>query len=397
MKSPAVRLWWLLPIVAALAWWGLRPVPVKVELATVAERELVESVRDEGRTRVIHRYRLSAPVQGQLERIELRVGDQVEAGQVLARVLASTGALLDAASRRRVQAEAEAARAATAQAEARRNAAEATAQWAAADAERIRPLVQAGTLSKSEGERAETALRQAQAELRAARFAEQVARAQAAAAQALLEQQGQGDGDLRVELRAPVAGVVLARIRESAGPVGVGDVLLEIGDPAALEIEVDLLSDDAVRIEAGMPMRLRRWGGEGELAAQVRRVEPVGFTKVSALGVEEQRVLVIGDFVDAPERWQRLGDGYRVEAEFVLWQGQALSVPTSALFRRGDGWGVYVVEGGVARERAVNIGRRGGLDSEVREGLQAGEQVVAFPDDRVSEGARVEGLPSASG
>ena len=200
MKSPAVRLWWLLPIVAALAWWGLRPVPVKVELATVAERELVESVRDEGRTRVIHRYRLSAPVQGQLERIELRVGDQVEAGQVLARVLASTGALLDAASRRRVQAEAEAARAATAQAEARRNAAEATAQWAAADAERIRPLVQAGTLSKSEGERAETALRQAQAELRAARFAEQVARAQAAAAQALLEQQTATQHD-RVRVR----------------------------------------------------------------------------------------------------------------------------------------------------------------------------------------------------
>ena len=191
---------------------------------------------------------------------------------------------------------------------------------------------------------------------------------------------------------APVAGIVLARLRESAGPVAVAEPLLELGEPRTLEIEVDLLSSDAVRVSEGMLVRLHRWGGEGVLDARVRRVEPVGFTKISALGVEEQRVFVLCDFTSPPELWQRLGDGYRVEAEFVLSQGRALTVPSGALFRQGQEWALYTIADGRAHRQSVRIGRRGGLDTEILAGLATGTEVIVHPDDRVSEGTRVEPL-----
>lgn len=377
--------------VFAVLYFGFRGERVRVDSALAVRQELVESLREEGRTRVVHRYRITAPVAGQVDRIDRRPGDSVSAGEALARIQPALGALLDPATRDRLGNEAQAAASAVSQAQARVKAARANDTLARQELERVRPMVANGTLARRDGDRAEGQAQMAQAELSAARFALELAQAQREAAQSLLAQQGKsGSADQVVELRAPVAGVVLTRLRESAGPVAVGEPLLEIGDPGSLEIEVDLLSSDAVRVSEGMQVRLHRWGGAAPLEARVRRVEPVGFTKISALGVEEQRVWVLCDFVSPPTDWRRLGDGYRVDAEFVLSSGPALTVPSGALFRRDQGWALYRIEGDRAVLREVTVGRRSGVDAEILEGIEAGDRVVVHPDDRVAAGTRVE-------
>lgn len=378
-------------LILAVLYFGFRGERVRVDTALVTQQELIENLREEGRTRVVHRYRITAPVAGQVDRVDRRPGDAVAAGEALARILPAFGALLDPATRDRLSNEARAAGSAVSQAQARINAARAGDTLAQQELQRIRPMVANGTLARRDGDRAEMESQMARAELAAARFALELAQAQGEAAQSLLSQQGKrGSADQVVEVRAPVAGVVLARLRESAGPVAVGEPLLEIGDPASLEVEVDLLSSDAVRVGPGMDVRLHRWGGAQPLAARVRRVEPVGFTKISALGVEEQRVWVLCDFTSPPGDWQRLGDGYRVDAEFILSSGSALTVPTGALFRRGQGWALYKVEDDRAVEQSVTVGRRSGLDAEILDGLTVGDRVIVHPDDRVTEGTRVE-------
>jgi|CXWL01.1.fsa_nt_gi HlyD family secretion protein len=377
-------------LLLAVALFGFRGERVRVDSATAQQQELIESLREEGRTRLAQRWRLMAPVAGQVARIDLRPGDRIEAGQVLAVISPAAGALLDPATRERLRNEARASAAGVAQAHQRVLGSRAAQKLAEQELARIEPLVKNGTLSKMEGERVVSRLDQARAELRAANYAEALASAQQAASESLLAQQGQSGGAQEpVTVTAPVPGVVLARLRESAGPVALGEALLEIGDPRSLEIEVDLLSSDAVRVAEGMDVRLHRWGGEAPLAARVRRVEPAGFTKISALGVEEQRVWVLCDLTSPPEEWQRLGDAYRVEAEFILSQGSALTVPSGALFRRGQDWVVYTIAGERTHETKVRVGRRGGLDSEILEGLKPGDRVVVHPDDRVGEGTRI--------
>jgi HlyD family secretion protein len=192
-------------------------------------------------------------------------------------------------------------------------------------------------------------------------------------------------------VRAPVAGRVLKLLHESEGAVAAGQPLLEIGNPETLEVEVEVLSTHAVKIAPGSKVMLDRWGGEGSLQGVVRVVEPSGFTKISALGVEEQRVRVIVDFSSPRDVWQRLGDGYRVEARFVLWEGaDVLQLPTSALFRHGEGWAVFALDGRRARLTPVEIGRRAGLATQLLSGLAAGAQVVSHPDDTIRDGARVK-------
>ncbi|MGB5589394.1 MAG: HlyD family efflux transporter periplasmic adaptor subunit, partial [Gammaproteobacteria bacterium] len=193
-----------------------------------------------------------------------------------------------------------------------------------------------------------------------------------------------------VPVSSPVAGRVLDLIRESEGVVSPGQPLVEIGDPAALEIEVDVLSADAVRITSGTEVEFHRWGGDAPLEGVVRVVEPRGFTKISALGVEEQRVLVISDIVSPRETWERLGDGYRVEAEFIIWQEpDVLKVPAGALFRKGDAWAVYVFDDGQAQLREIGVGRRSGLEVQVLTGLESGQAVIVHPSDDVADGVRV--------
>jgi HlyD family secretion protein len=220
----------------------------------------------------------------------------------------------------------------------------------------------------------------------------QVAEYDLEAARTALRYSAADDGGHQiVPVRSPVSGNVLALLHESEGVVAPGEALIEVGDPALLEVEVEVLSSDAVRIAAGTAVRFERWGGEGELEGVVRMVEPVGFTKVSALGVEEQRVRVVVDFASPREQWERLGDQYRVEAVFIVWRGEdVLSVPSSALFRQGDGWATFVVEGETAVLRSVQPGRSSGLRTEIVSGLSVGETVVVHPDSSLQDGSPVE-------
>jgi HlyD family secretion protein len=378
--------------VAALV-WGFRPQPVAVEIGSVTRAPLAVTVEEEGRTRVRDRFEISAAVAGFVRRLELDVGDTVAKGQVVAELEPLRSTVLD--PRARAEAEARVASAEYAVQAAEQHAAAVAAEAARArnEFERRRKLCESGCISKEELDTAELLARRTAAERRSADFAIEVARFELEAARTALRYSAADPSAVppeHVQVRAPVAGRVLRLARRSEGVVQAGETLIEIGDPGALEVEVDVLSSDAVRIAPGTLVRLSRWGGDADLLARVRVVEPAGFTKVSALGVEEQRVWVIADITSPPEQWERLGDGYRVEAAFVLWQGEdVLQVPAGALFRHEDGWAAFVVEGDHALRRAVSVGHRNADAAEVRDGLAPGERVILHPSNRVEDGTRV--------
>jgi HlyD family secretion protein len=381
-------------IATALA-WGFWPAPVLVETAAVVRAPLSVTVEEEGRTRVKDRFVISAPVAGYLQRIALEVGDAVTQGQTLALMEPLRPEVLDPRSRARAEAQVAAARAAIKGAEQQVTAARAEAEFARSDRARKQQLQEQSLVSRDALEQAATHSREAAAQLRSAEFAVEVARYELQAAQTALQYSFGSDADgapETVALRAPVASRVLQIHRESEGVVTTGEPLLEIGDPAALEIAVDVLSADAVRIQPGSAVQLLRWGGPQVLEAVVRTVEPTGFTHISALGVEEQRVWVIAELVSPRSDWEQLGDGYRVEARFILWQADdVLQVPASALFRHDDGWAAFVVDAGKARLVTVNAGRGNGLVTRILGGLEAGMRVILHPDDRIAHGVRVAG------
>jgi HlyD family secretion protein len=380
-----------LAVAAGLA-WGFWPRPVLVDGVAVARAPMTVTVEEEGRTRIKDRYVVSAPVAGFLRRIELEVGDKVSKGQVVATLEPTPSDVLD--PRRRAQAESQvaAARASLKMAEEAVTAARAQAEYAHIELTRKKRLRRDNGVSQDEVDQAASVDRQNAANLRSARFAVGVAHHNLESALTALKYAAATDADpgQSVDVRSPVDADVLKRYRESEGVVAAGESLLEVGDPAALEVEVDLLSPDAVRVHPGTRVLLDRWGGEGLLDAVVRTVEPVGFTKISALGVEEQRVWVIADLTSPRERWSRLGDAYRVEASFILWhEDQVLQLPTSALFHHGDAWAVFVVEDDRAVRRPVEIGQRSGLIAQVVSGLSEGDVVITHPDDRIEDGVRV--------
>jgi len=379
-------------LVAAVA-WGFWPRAEPVETAEVARRPLAITVEEEGRTRVRDRYVLHAPVAGYLRRIELDVGDAAPLGATLATLDPLRPATLDQRSRAETEARVAAARAELTRREADARQAVAEAELAAAEFARREGLVEKGLVSRSEFDEARGRMRATEAARRATTAAIEVARYELEAANAALRYTSSGEAGKPLEtipVRSPVEGRVLAVRQESAGVVAAGQPLLEVGDPGELEVEVEVLSRDAVRIAPGGRVLLERWGGEDALEGVVRTVEPTGFTKVSALGVEEQRVRVIVDFASPPETWQRLGDGYRVEAVFIVWErADALTVPASALFRRDDGWAVFAVEGGRARLREVTVGQGSGLLTEVVGGLEEGDTVIVHPGDAIADGVRV--------
>ena len=300
---------------------------------------------------------------------------------------------LDPRSRAQAAAQVNAAEAALAAARENARAADAAANLAQQELVRIEALGKGHFLSpqavdqaRSRDSRAQAARNAAEHSVKVARFELETARAALAGVAGFRS----GNATETLSVRAPVAGRVLKLVHESEGTVPAGQPLIEIGNPDTLEVEVEVLSTSAVRIAPGSRAMLDRWGGT-PLEGAVRVVEPAGFTKVSALGVEEQRVRVIVDFTSPREAWQRLGDGYRVEASFVVWEdGDVLQVPTSALFRHGDGWAVFVAADGRAHQRPVRIGQRNGLRAQVLDGLKLGEAVIAHPDDKVRDGVRVK-------
>jgi HlyD family secretion protein len=382
-------------VLVALGAWGLflglRPQPVEVDLGTATRGVLRATLEQEGRTRVLDRYVVAAPVTGYARRLRFEVGQAVERGTVLMELEPVRAEALDARRRAEAQARIAAAQAGVSAAEQRANAATSAAELAQAELQRTRALRQQGHVSAAAEDRAASEAQRISAELRSAQFAVAAARHELEAARATLQHAGSaGTADL-VAVRAPVAGKLLKIAHKSEGTVATGQPLVEIGDPTALEVEVDLLSADAVRIQSGTRVVFERWGGEGTLEGVVRVIEPAGFTKVSALGVEEQRVWVIVSFTSPAAQWQRLGDGYRVEASFILWEGKdILQIPASALFREGDGWATFVVQQGKAVKRAVQVGQRTGLAAQIVAGIQAGERVISHPDDRVREGVAVK-------
>lgn len=380
-------------LVAGALVLALMPRAVPVDIAEVKRAPLMVTVEEEGKTRVMERYQVTTPVAGYMRRSDLKAGDAVAAGQVLAVIEPSRAVALDPRTRAQAQAQVSAAQAALAVAEENARAATAAAQLAQQERSRAESLRESNFISaqaldtaRSAATRAAAAQQAATHSIRVARFERDVARAAVASTGRLQN----GTADL-LQVRAPVAARVLKLLQESEGAVAAGQPLLEIGNPDSLEVEVEVLSTHAVKITPGAKVILDRWGGEQAVEGTVRVVEPSGFTKISALGVEEQRVRVIVDFAAPREAWQRLGDGYRVEARFVLWEGKdVLQLPTSALFRHGEGWAVFAVDGKRARLTPVETGQRAGLTTQVLSGLAAGARVVSHPDDRVSDGGRVK-------
>lgn len=376
-------------IALALA-YGFREPPPRVDVAEVVREPFRVSFEEEGRTRVKDRYEVSAPVAGQLARVRLEPGDRVARGDPLFTIAPSFAAPLDARAQAQAAAALARAEAALQAAQTQMLAAQARSTLADIEVQRLRPLAESGHVSALALDRAASEARSAAAMLRSSRFAIDVARHEREMAQAALDVSGRDRAPTTIGVASPVSATVLTRARESEGAVQPGAPVLTLGDLDSLEVAVDVLSPDAVRLAPGMVVELERWGGEAAIAGRVRRVEPAAFTKISALGVEEQRVWVIVDFTGERVVWRALGDGYRVLARFVLREDDdVLQAPSGALFREGEKWSVFVLDGDRARLRSVEPGQRSGLRAEIVHGLQAGERVILHPGQQVRDGDRV--------
>jgi HlyD family secretion protein len=344
------------------------------------------SVSDDGRTRVRDRFVISAPAAGTLVRIDLEPGDTVRAGAIVARITPPVPAVLDERARAAAEARLSEAVAHLRQADAAMARAQVARTPATNEAARARVLEKAGAISRSQREQKELAEELVQNDLAQAETTRRAAAAEVAAARAALGRGVRGTSDT-IAVVAPTDGKVLRVVRDSEGPVTVGSPLLEVGDIAAMEVVVDLLSSDAARVEVGAVASIEAWGGDHALSGRVRAIEPSAFTHVSALGIEEQRVNVIVS-IDKPP--PTLGDGFRVEARIVIWRGEnVLTVPASAVFRSRDRWAVYAVRDGRAHVQPIDVGHRGSLDVEVVGGLAEGTPVIIYPGDRVADGTRV--------
>jgi HlyD family secretion protein len=379
-------------VVLAIA-YGFLPKPVPVDVASASRGPMRVTVEEEGKTRVKDRFVISAPVAGFLRRITLEIGDPVNKGQKVAVLEPLRSTVLDPRSRAEAEAGVAAARAALEAAKENARAATADAEYSRERGPRMKKLAEGGYISKDDLEQVQAAAKKAEAILLAAEAAVSAAEADLERTRSVLRHSAAGTNgspNETVVVRAPVGGKVLRLHRESEGVVNSGDPLLDIGSPAGLEVRVEVLSADAVKIKTGMPVHFDRWGGDQPLEGAVRVVEPAGFTKVSSLGVEEQRVNVIVAFTSPDGTWQRLGDGYRLDASFIIWESKnVLQVPASALFRSGKGWAVFTVQNNRARQRLVEVGHHNGLAAEIVTGITEGEVVINHPDESIKDSVRV--------
>ncbi len=385
-------------LIIAGAAWALWPRPVVVETAVAERRELVVSIEQEGLARVRELFRVSAPIAGRMIRVTMHAGDPVSLGQTIATIEPAGPGLLDDRSRRIAEASVEAANAGVSLAEAGLAQAEAQNAYAQSDMKRKSALAGRGLVSTQIEEQATLAAATAQKNVEVARATlsmreQDLERARAA----LIEGTGTvaTGGSCCATVRSPVAGQVLAVLTESEQVVQPGTPLLELGEPTNLEIAVDVLSTDAVRINPRDSATIEAWGGE-PLRAEVASISPAAFTKVSALGIEEQRTEVVLNLRDPPQKWSRLGHGFRVIARIVVWRDPAaLSVPIGALFRQGGDWALYLVQDGRARLRRVTIGQRNGAFAQVVAGLEGGEVLIIHSPDTVQDGTPVALLQDA--
>lgn len=378
-------------LLAAAIFLALRTPPLEVDVGQVTQGPMVVTIDDEGETRVHDLFVVAAPINGRLARIELEPGDPVSTGMVVAQLAPVDPDFLDRRTERRVRAQIEALDAAADSSEMRIAQARSQRDLAVKEQARVEALFKRGFATRASLDRVRTATAQTEAQLAEAVRATEAARFDGQAARATLTSPTSPRPSTRLlAVRSPVSGTVMRLPRESEAVVPVGSPLIELGDPRNLEIVTDLLSSDAVRIKPGARVLIENWGGEGALGGRVRRIEPFGFTKFSALGVEEQRVNVIIDFTDPPERWIRLGHGYRVIVRVVEWEKpEAVLIPVSALFREKGGWAVFAVEQGRAKLRAVKIGRMNDEKAELLGGLARRARVILHPSEKIMDGTRV--------
>lgn len=342
---------------------------------------------------------VSAPVAGFLRRIELEVGDEIKKGQIVAELEPLRSSVLDPRSRAEALASVSSAQATLNAFKEEARSAEAAADYARKNIERQKRLYESGYVAKDTLDQAEADAKKTEAGRLSADARVKAARAELERTRSLLDHsaaEGIADRERIVIVKAPAAGRVLKIQHESEGVIAGGEPMIDIGDPLTIEVKAEVLSADAVKIKPGAPVLFERWGGSEALSGVVRVIEPAAFTKISSLGVEEQRVLVIADITSLPEAWKRLCDGYRVEASFVIWEGKdLLQVPASALFRKGEGWAVFVIEKNRAFLKQVVVGHRNGLVAEVLSGLKESDQVITHPDDAVRDNVRVSLRKSA--
>jgi HlyD family secretion protein len=373
-----------------LAWL---PKPVPVDVAKVINTAFEVTIGEDGKTRVKDRYLVSSPLMAHLARITLQAGDDVQPGAVLARLLPMPPSLLDPRTLAQAQARVAAATASKRQVLATIARVQTSLEYAQREAGRQKVLRGSGAIADSAFESADLQARSLKEELASTQFSAKVADQELVMALAALGRIGKkrsGQEEEQLDVVSPVKGRVLRVIQQSEGIVQPGTPLLELGDPSALEVVVDVLTSDAVELKSGTPVRVERWGGERALNAHVRLVEPSAFTRLSALGVEEQRVNVIVDLDEPHAVWSALGDGYRVEARMTVWRGERiLQAPLSAVFRHGDGWAVFVVKDSKAKLTSVAVGHRSTRAVEITRGLREGDTVVVHPGDRVAKGVKV--------
>jgi HlyD family secretion protein len=403
MKNILSKLFLFLVLAAVVLGVGyaFMPQPQFVDFANVERGTLRVTVDEDGKTRIREKYVVSTPLAGRLLRIEMDPGDDVVAGNtLLATIQPRDPELLDARSIAQAEARVNAAQSALEKSGPDLRQAIANQEDAERDLARVRKLFASNASTRAELEDAELLLRIRGEQLRSAKYTEEISKFELAQAKAALIRSRPRtepvDGavvdeeDWNFPVESPIDGRVLRVFQKSSAVVNAGTELLEIGDPTDLEVEIDVLSSDAVKIEPGALTLLEHWGGNESLEGRVRLVEPSAFTKISTLGVEEQRVYVIVDLVAPPEERRSLGDGFRVEARIVISEAtDVLKVPTSALFRVGDEWAVFRVDDGVAREQIVRVGRQNGLEAEIVEGLAESGVVIAHPSDKIEDGVAV--------
>ncbi len=376
--------------------WAFAPRPVDVEVAKVTAGAFEVTIDEDAKTRLTERYVVSAPLAGRLARITLREGDAVAADAVVATLTPVMSPMLDERTTRELGARVEAAQANLQRAATRIERAKVALDQARLELKRSEQLAQQGFVAPTKLDNDRLTVSGATREVESAVAEQHVAGHELQVARAALSAVRQAPGAASATgrafgVRSPVAGRVLRIVQASEATVALGAPLIEVGDTARLEVVAELLTTDALRAVPGSPVRIERWGGPGTLQGRVRRIEPAAFTKVSALGVEEQRVNVLIDLTSPREQWQALGDGFRVSVRIVtLALPQAVRVPISAVFPKPDGGlAVFVLDGGRARLTAVDIGARNGTQAWVKSGLADGATVIVYPSAAVSDGARV--------
>lgn len=382
-------------LVLALLGWALMPAPVEVEVATVTQGRFERAVQEDGQTRVRERYLVSAPLTGRLERMALKQGDAVERGATVATLWPVAPALLDARTRAEQSAHIGTMQAAVARAQANVGRAAAALEQARAELQRSETLALEGFVSPNQNEVGRLGVRLREKELESARQDENAARFELAQSRIAVQPFTSSPAALgpqrAMAVQAPVSGKVLKVVQPSEGMVAAGTPLLELGDPSRLEVVVDILTEDAAQIQPGTPVQLSNWGGAQTLTGQVRLIEPAAFTKVSALGVQEQRVNAVVDILSPPEQWQALGDGFKVDVRVLVQVVEnAVQVPVSALFPVGARSGLFVLDKGVARLHSVEVAARNGVEAWVKTGLNPGAQVIVYPDTKLQDGDRVQ-------